>query len=229
MDGCDDFYCSQQQYRASAGQVVLINPGEVHTGSNRQKASLRYLSLCPDPTQWKQVLDWLEIPANANPEFQQCVPHSSELDLLFRSYYRSLIEMQSPLHCEESLARLLQALAALHFPEKIREQNSRICDARVEWAREIIEQEYKHPLSLASLADAVHVNPYYLIRLFKRATGLTPGEYQMSVRVNKARTLLLRGHPVQQVAIATGFHDAAHMNRSFRRITGMSPGSFRSS
>lgn len=229
MAGCDDFYCSQQQYRAPAGQVVLINPGEVHTGSNRQKASLCYLSLCPDPAQWKQVLDWLEIPAHANPEFQQCVPLSAELDLLFRSYYRSITETQSPLHCEESLARLLQALAALQFPQKQDEQNHRRLDARVEWAREIIEQEYKQPLSLVSLADAVHINPYYLIRLFKKTTGLTPGEYQLSVRVHKARTLLLRGHPVQQVAIATGFHDAAHMNRSFRRITGMSPGSFRSS
>jgi AraC-like protein len=48
VSGLDRFYCQGQNHTATSGQLVLINPGEVHTGSTVDDTVLEYYSLYPD-------------------------------------------------------------------------------------------------------------------------------------------------------------------------------------
>lgn len=67
----------------------------------------------------------------------------------------------------------------------------------------------------------------YLRRRFRRAAGQTPTEYLLSLRLSHARMLLARGSAssmsVHEVALLSGFYDAAYFSRVFRRQTGCSP------
>jgi AraC-like DNA-binding protein len=56
---------------------------------------------------------------------------------------------------------------------------------------------------------------------------MTPHDYQIQIRVRRARTLLLAGCPIAQAAAEAGFYDQAHLTRHFKRITGISPGRYR--
>ena len=60
----------------------------------------------------------------------------------------------------------------------------------------------------------------------KAATGFSVTEYIIHCRIQYARTLLSRGCSVQQAGENAGFGDNAHFIRTFRRITGMTPGQF---
>ena len=66
------------------------------------------------------------------------------------------------------------------------------------------------------------------LRRFKAATGVKPTEYAQCVRVEKARELLqFTRRPVDQVAWAVGYEDAAAFRRVFGRLVGLSPGDYR--
>jgi AraC-like DNA-binding protein len=89
-----------------------------------------------------------------------------------------------------------------------------------------IRAHLTEPLSLDALADQFFLSKSALCHRFKDATGFSVMEYVIHCRIQHARSLLARGCSVQQAGEASGFGDNAHFIRSFRRITGLTPGQF---
>ena len=89
---------------------------------------------------------------------------------------------------------------------------------------ELVEARLAEPLRLAELAAAVPMSTYHFSRAFKATTGITAHEFVVRRRVDAARVLLERGGLlVAEVARRTGFTDASHLARHFRRRVGTSP------
>jgi AraC-like DNA-binding protein len=57
--------------------------------------------------------------------------------------------------------------------------------------------------------------------------GLAPHAYFEQVRVNRARRLLRAGASIADVAMDLGFSDQSHLNRHFKKLTGITPGTYR--
>jgi AraC family transcriptional regulator len=80
-------------------------------------------------------------------------------------------------------------------------------------------------LSLAELAGIVGISQYYFSRLFKQSMNLTPHQYIIQRRVERAKQLLRRGdRNIADVAHAVGFSDQSHLTYHFKRILGITPG-----
>jgi AraC-like DNA-binding protein len=94
---------------------------------------------------------------------------------------------------------------------------------------DFIRLHYKEDISLQQLADKTWLNPFHLIRLFKKFVGVSPYDYLLIIRAERAKQLLRKGFKVQDAAAESGFYDSSHLNRVFYKIAGMSPKSFRSS
>jgi AraC family transcriptional regulator len=97
-------------------------------------------------------------------------------------------------------------------------------------ALRFIHENYSHDLSLNDLAEAVHLSPFHVARLFKQTLGVSPHQYLIQVRVNSARSLLSAGsgeRSLAEVASAVGFADQSHLTRHFKRIMGVTPKQFR--
>jgi AraC family transcriptional regulator len=93
-----------------------------------------------------------------------------------------------------------------------------------------IHDNYARELSLADIADAVHLSRFHLARLFKQSLGVSPHQYLIRLRVNSAGWLLSAGsdeRSVAEVASAVGFADQSHLTRHFKRVTGITPRQFR--
>ncbi|WP_344457784.1 GlxA family transcriptional regulator [Actinocorallia aurantiaca] len=83
-------------------------------------------------------------------------------------------------------------------------------------------------LSVPALAERAAMSPRHFARLFARETGLTPGAYVESVRVETARRLLeSTALPVDVIARTCGFGTPETMHRSFRRRISVTPGAYR--
>lgn len=96
-------------------------------------------------------------------------------------------------------------------------------------AVDFIDSHYAQEISLADMAQAAHVSPFHLSRLFKKAMGMTPHQYLTRTRVESARTLLASGsRSLAEVAGAVGFADQSHLTRHFRRVLGVTPGQIQS-
>lgn len=90
-----------------------------------------------------------------------------------------------------------------------------------------IQENYSRDVGLADIAEAAHMSPFHLTRLFKRATGVAPYQYLIQLRVNSARALLAAGagrRSLAEIASAVGFSDQSHLTRHFKRLLGMTPG-----
>ena len=100
-----------------------------------------------------------------------------------------------------------------------------------EWlgdAVSLIERRYAEPLSLSSIATSIGVGRGALAHAFRRYRETSVGESIRAVRVARAKALLTTSMPIAEIALACGFHDQAHFTRVFRRVTGLTPGAYRS-
>ena len=95
---------------------------------------------------------------------------------------------------------------------------------------EYIEQNLTAPLSLGELADRACTSKFHFCRLFKRYTGLTPKQFYICRRIEKARELLDKNdHTISQVAYRLGFNDVSEFIRQFKKFTGYTPRGYRNS
>lgn len=82
-------------------------------------------------------------------------------------------------------------------------------------------------LSLKKLLDESGYTPDYARRLFRRETGMTPGEYLARLRIDYAKQLMRQqkhlGLSVANISLMCGYYDPRYFSRTFRRSTGFSP------
>jgi AraC family transcriptional regulator len=90
-----------------------------------------------------------------------------------------------------------------------------------------IDQNIEGVLRIDDLAALVGLSRYHFLRCFKRATGLSPLQYVLAKRVERARRLLAEsGESIAAIAYATGFSSQSHLNAMFKRHFGITPGAF---
>jgi len=83
-------------------------------------------------------------------------------------------------------------------------------------------------IDCTQLASALGVHPRHMMRAFRRYAGCSLGEYLRRRRVRRAQRLLTESDlTVAQVAVDTGFYDQSHFTRTFRRLSGLTPGAYR--
>jgi AraC-like DNA-binding protein len=98
-------------------------------------------------------------------------------------------------------------------------------DPRLKRALDALDADPLAPWTHRTLAERAHLSPSRFQVLFREATGLPVRNYLLWRRLLEAVERLQAGEPVTAVAHATGFADAAHLSRSFRRIIGAAPSS----
>ncbi|MFH9084601.1 MULTISPECIES: AraC family transcriptional regulator [unclassified Streptomyces] len=94
--------------------------------------------------------------------------------------------------------------------------------------RELLDARVVEGISLEEAGRLLHAHPAHLIRAFSGAYGIAPHQYLMSLRVGRARRLLLDGVPPGEAAPVAGFYDQAHLTRHFKKLVGVTPGRYRS-
>lgn len=91
-----------------------------------------------------------------------------------------------------------------------------------------IESHLADDITVEELARTVYLHPNYFIRFFKRHLGSSPMHYIKSVRLERAKALLVGSTaPIKEIALETGFKDLFHFSRSIKNHTGFSPSQLR--
>jgi len=91
-----------------------------------------------------------------------------------------------------------------------------------------IEANLGSRIETRELAGLVSFSKGHFSRAFKRSLGLPPMAYVASRRVERAKRMMTTTREqLTEIALACGFADQSHLNRSFRRVVGMSPGLWR--
>jgi AraC-like DNA-binding protein len=201
------------------GDVVMIPPGEVHTGGLDERGGvLSYLAL--------------HVPAELIAGAGESGGATRVLrdDRLARELadVNAAVERADAATAEAGVVavvdRLLHKPRGDDHPASPRKPEPRL----VQIARSVIDDCYADGTrtSLSALASAANVSMFHLVREFKRALGLSPHQYVIQARIRRAAELLATGIPISDAAASVGFADQAHLTAHFRRHLGTTPASW---
>jgi len=91
-----------------------------------------------------------------------------------------------------------------------------------------VEDFLSHDIGLVDMAAVVGYSPDHFARLFRRTFRVSPYQYLLSRRVERAKTMLRDATlPIAAVAVTCGFTSQSHLNAVFKRATGVTPGRYR--
>jgi AraC family transcriptional regulator len=91
-----------------------------------------------------------------------------------------------------------------------------------------VEMKLDTPLRNDDLAAIAHLSSFHFSRVFRKSVGVTPHEYIMRRRIERAQGLMLSTDAsLSQIAADCGLADHAHLTRVFRKAVGESPSAWR--
>jgi AraC family transcriptional regulator len=98
---------------------------------------------------------------------------------------------------------------------------ARPLDKRIERAIAVLRDRPGDPITMAEIADAVHLSPERFRHLFLQETGIRFRPYVLWLRLELAVASHASGNSLTEAAYAGGFADSAHFSRTFRRMFGV--------
>ena len=118
----------------------------------------------------------------------------------------------------ERLSRRMQLDEIIQQPSEIFVQN----------ISTYINAHFTENLSMEDLSQRFQVSPYYLAKIFKAETGMTPSKYIAHRKIGEAQDLLAKSDiPINEIGARMGFYDNAYFTRTFRKYVGTTPSEFR--
>jgi AraC-like DNA-binding protein len=219
------------RYRGGAhllgpGDMLVLNPGEVHGGGPARGAIWRYRAFYVPAALLQRAAQELTGVEQGLPQFAEDVVGDPYVAAKLRRAHTTLEEPSSMLERESRLLEALASLVTRHVVDKLPVCRIGSEHQAVKRTREYLEAFPSDNVSLEKLAREASLSPFHLCRVFREETGLSPHAYQTLIRVRLAKTLLAKGFPISQVAVEAGFYDQAHLTRHFKRIFGVTPGRY---
>ncbi len=206
--------------------LFIIHPGETHSNRSFDQRGCNFKSLYIEPDVVRATATEIYGRDRGVPFFATTIVFDRDILALFLKLYAALeistftLERESLLQAfsTELIARFGQQRLSLDSLNKKRINVKRAC--------EYLMEHYAENVFLEQLARLVGLSPFHFSRVFSEQVGMPPHAFQTQVRVARAKTLLLRGESISQVADQTGFADQSHLTRHFKRLIGVTPGQY---
>jgi two-component system response regulator YesN len=92
-----------------------------------------------------------------------------------------------------------------------------------------IKENYSQDINFDLISQNFNFNPSYLSKIFTKHIGENPSKYLISLRINKAKSLLLKQKElsVKEIGELVGYPNQYHFSHIFKMLTGKSPANFR--
>lgn len=214
----------KQEYRLVPDDLLIVFPHQIH-------------SYRDDDSTLDRVL--MFIPLNYIPAFrdQLCtslpacpiLPNASRfprLIALFEAIYEARYT-DTP-NATEILGGYLTAFTGLLLPRLSLETIDGAAFGTVHTILRYCSAHYREPLTIARLADELHLHRNYVSSVFSQRLHISFNDYLNSLRIEDARRLLSStDDTVTAIADAVGFETIRTFNRAFQRVCGMTPSEYR--
>ena len=212
----------REEVVAPAGSLIVLNPGDVHTGIACDRDGYAYRMVYLDAARLEELGG-----APGGVTFPAAVIDDPSLHAGLVTALHLLASAPADRGAAEGpLLEVMRLLWARHATGARRDARGWAEPRLVRSVRDYLEAHHARIVSLAELAALTGRSPFHVSRTFRIALGVPPYAYLALVRVRRARALLREGVPVSMVTHATGFSDQSHFIRQFKRVVGVTPGQY---
>jgi AraC-like DNA-binding protein len=229
-EGAQKSLSGRGMVEAGAGNILTVNPREVHDGTPLGDTPRGWNMLYLDPDLIRDTARDITDGKSDHYEFTRPVITSPVVAHCFADLFAAITKgdhENAGLRREEMLLLLLHhAIIVPGEPDHYHHRSRSGANASITRAISMIDDAPDENLSLTDLASTAGLSRFQTVRHFTRATGLTPHAYIIQRRLDFARRLIATGTPLAEVAATAGFADQSHLNRHFIRAYGLSPGRY---
>lgn len=211
-------YCIVSGKQVTAGCAFLHLKGQV--SSFKTGENYRHVWFAFDGEYAEMILSFFNIPTSKhgifyikNFEFlKNILPYPNDIP-------------QSETDKDTVMSLLMSALPLLCSNDEFQKNGK---NNFVSIAKQFLDTNYCHKITMQQIADYVHVTEKHLCKKFKEAYGIPPREYLLKARMKKAKMLLIKSdYLIKEIATSVGYSSQLDFSNIFKKNYGISPQNYR--
>ncbi len=215
---------------ASKGEIIFMNPYEIHSNVPAEsdgEYALLMIGLDYFSTVGISNINLRRLMIDTQLRIKRHIKNPEILEII-----KNIIAENSSKkdYSDILVSALMQQLFAILFREEqdIKNNSSIVNRTKnyktIEPAVIMLRDDYNKTFSGDTLAQACNLNREYFCRVFKKAMGKTPIEYQTECRIRIADLLLKQGNlSIKEISQSVGFEDVSYFSRVYKKIKGIPP------
>lgn len=212
-----------QEIHLGSGELLIINPHE--TARLRALDNSRYFIV---------KVGGISITSNISLDYTDRLLHINRSSHVLPYLELALSEVQQSQPGSDLIIRRLIECILIHVlrnPDySIKDQEDIPRHSDIQFVQEYIQAHYEQKIQLDELANLTNQSKFKLIRRFKHATGLSPIDFLIHVRIEHAKRLLAETDlSINHITQAVGFHSSAYFSKVFKSLIHQTPSAFRRS
>ena len=232
-EGAAEITVRSRVFLCGPGTLIFLNPFDVHASRPVSLPYRRYYLLIPQ-TQLKAFHNdvlLLSVFRFHGEQFPYALDTGAKKPV-FDAYFERLLRIQE--EGGDYLDARMEAMMTLILTEaealgpNLFTPANQLSFLPIQDIMNQLDATFTEPFSLETLARRFHVSPGCLSAHFRRAVGVSPMQYVVSSRMQRAKLLLSRSElPVAGIAQQCGYADASNFTRRFRQQFGITPLTYR--
>ncbi len=229
LGGKGEFLIRDKKYTCDIGDTFIIFPGELFSYQADEFLPWHYIWVAFIGHGVADLMDTLDVSPD-QPIISAC------LNPKIRSYYKQLYSCfnsnhppaLSNLEAGGWVRLLLQQFGlAQQQLEDINPTLDSSIDRVIKQAVQYLTLQFTQPISIEHMSNHLGYHRSHLCKLFRQATGFSPMQYLLKIRMQRAELLLATPMTIDQVASSVGYSDALYFSKKFRKWRGQSPSEYK--
>lgn len=214
--------------RRNIGDIAII-PADISHRCN-WNTSVQFMVLAIEPVLLKQVgIDWVD-----SDRIELIPQFMTVQDTLIQGIFSTLkAELETGGFGGALLVDSLKTALVIHLLRNYcttkpkSSYSNGLSRTKLTLVTDYISAHLHKELTLTEIAAISQTSPYHFLRLFKQSMGVTPHQYILQSRIDRAKYLLRSSNlSIADIALRVGFCDQSHLTRCFKRILGLTPKQF---
>ena len=232
LKGRNKFFCKGKNFLAQPGNIVLINPGEIHDGTAPKNEILEYKVFYIGVPALQELFsekytqhDLSVLYFNQSLVRDKCL--FQKICTYFGTQRRDTIDtLESSQLYYEIMAHIIGRYSTLGSAD---EKISSPYKTNINRLKEYINDNIGDKLLLKDLSRICAISPFHLLRIFTCHTGITLHKYVTITRIERSKQMLRKKQDISDISHLLGFADQCHFTRYFKKMVGTTPGEFQRS
>jgi len=190
--------------------VMLFNPEQVHDGMAHDKTGLEYVMLYIEPELLLEVIEKKDIVLFSNP-----IVYDYKLEQRILSLSNAILGEKDDALFTELLLSLTDNLIQTDFYTECKKDNTLI-----KKAKDMLHTNLENVPKLDEICKELDLSKFKFIRMFKANTGISPYQYFLNCKIERAKQLIEKSRDVHSAVAEYGFADLTHLNKHFKSVYG---------